>query len=87
MMIGLAGEVIVLTGTPGAGKTTTAVALAREPGSPKVHLHADDFWHFIKNGAVAPYLPEAHEQNSVVVKILAKAAQGYAQGGYFVVHG
>jgi hypothetical protein len=50
-----------------------------------VHLHADDFWHFIKNGAVAPYLPEAHEQNKVVVDVLAKAAEGYADGGYFVV--
>lgn len=50
-----------------------------------MHLHADDFWHFIKHGAVAPYLPEAHEQNRVVVDVLAKAAQGYANGGYFVV--
>ena len=84
-MTNLKGEVLILTGSPGAGKTTTAQALAREPGSPKVHLHADDFWHFIKNGAVAPYLPEAHEQNKVVVQVLAKAAEGYAKGGYFVV--
>jgi adenylate kinase family enzyme len=84
-MTNLEGEVLILTGSPGSGKTTTALALAREPGSPKVHLHADDFWHFIKNGAVAPYLPEAHEQNKVVVEVLAKAAEGYAKGGYFVV--
>jgi broad-specificity NMP kinase len=84
-MVNLAGEVLVLTGPPGSGKTTTAQVLAREPGSPKVHLHADDFWHFIKNGSVAPYLPEAHEQNRVVVDVLAKAAEGYAKGGFFVV--
>ena len=84
-MTNLEGEVLILTGSPGSGKTTTAQALAREPGSPKVHLHADDFWHFIKNGVIPPYLPEAHEQNVVVVDVLTKAAAGYAGGGYFVV--
>ncbi|MGR9183817.1 ATP-binding protein [Rhizobium leguminosarum] len=79
------GEVLILTGPPGSGKTTTAEALASEPGSPKVHLHSDDFWHFIKNGVIPPYLPEAHEQNVVVVDVLTKAAAGYAGGGYFVV--
>jgi broad-specificity NMP kinase len=84
-MIDFAGEVLILTGPPGSGKTTTSRALAMEPGSPKVHLHADDFWHFIKNGAVAPYLPEAHSQNGTVIDVLAKAADGYAAGGFFVV--
>jgi len=84
-MVDLAGEVLILTGPPGAGKTTTAEALAEAPGSPKVHLHADDFWRFIKHGAVAPYLPEAHAQNGVVMDAVAKAAEAYASGGYFVV--
>ncbi|MEZ0171248.1 AAA family ATPase [Microvirga sp. TS319] len=81
----LEGEVLILTGPPGSGKTTAARALAGKLGSPKVHLHADDFWHFIQNGAVPPYLPDAHEQNQVVVDVVAKAAEGYAKGGYFVV--
>jgi len=84
-MIDFAGEVLILTGSPGSGKTTTSRALALEPGSPKVHLHSDDFWHFIKNGAIAPYLPEAHDQNRAVIDVLAKAANGYAAGGFFVV--
>lgn len=84
-MVEHAGEILILTGPPGSGKTTTARALADEAGSSKVHLHSDDFWHFIKHGAVAPYLPEAHEQNKVVVDALAKVAQAYAEGGYFVV--
>jgi chloramphenicol 3-O-phosphotransferase len=80
-----AGEILILTGAPGSGKTTTAQALAEEPDSPKVHLHSDDFWHFIKNGAIQPYLPEAQEQNAVVMNVLAGGAEGYAKGGYFVV--
>lgn len=84
-LIGFAGEVLVLSGPPGAGKTTTAQALAAAPGSPKVHLHADDFWRFIRHGALAPYLSEAHAQNGTVVEVLAGAAERYAGGGYFVV--
>jgi len=79
------GEVLILTGTPGAGKTTTAAALAAWRGSSKVHLHSDDFWHFIKHGAIQPYLPEAHCQNEVVLNVLANVAAGYAKGGYFVI--
>jgi hypothetical protein len=50
-----------------------------------VHLHSDDFWHFIRRGAIPPYLPEAHKQNEVVMGVLAQAAEGYAKGNYFVV--
>jgi len=84
-MIDNGGEILILTGPPGSGKTTTARTLSAEPGAPKVHLHTDDFWHFIKNGTIAPYLPEADRQNGVVIGVLAKAAQAYAEGGYFVV--
>lgn len=79
------GEIVILTGTPGSGKTTTTAAIASLPGAPKVHLHADDFWHFIKAGAIAPYLSAAHSQNAVVIDVLAGAAQTYATSGYFVI--
>lgn len=76
--------VVVLSGAPGVGKSTVARLLTDQwPDS--VHLHSDDFWGFIRRGAIAPFLPEAHQQNEVVVGVLAQAACGYAAGGYRVV--
>lgn len=79
------GEILILTGTPGSGKTTAANTIAQLPESPKVHLHSDDFWHFIKAGAIAPWKPEAHGQNETVMNALAGAAARYVEGGYFVL--
>ncbi|MCX5417310.1 AAA family ATPase [Streptomyces sp. NBC_00059] len=78
------GQVIVLTGPPGAGKSTVA-RLLTDRLTPSVLLHSDDFWHSIKQGWIAPYLPEAHQQNQVVLRVLVSAAFGYAEGGYQVI--
>jgi len=78
------GRVVVLSGPPGAGKSTVARLLA-DALDPSVHLHTDDFYRCIRQGWLAPYRPEAHRQNEVVVDVVAQAAFGYAAGGYQVV--
>jgi predicted kinase len=80
-----AGHIVILSGSPGSGKTTTAEMLARLPGAvPKVHVHTDDFWGYIKHGLVAPWLLESHAQNRMIMEIAAGVAGRYARAGYFV---
>jgi tRNA uridine 5-carbamoylmethylation protein Kti12 len=76
--------VLIVTGPPGVGKTTTAAILAdRSPQA--VHLEADHFFRFIRTGYVEPWKPESQEQNEAVMRIVAAAAAGYADAGYFTI--
>lgn len=78
------GEVLIVSGPPGSGKTTVAAALAA--GGPlAVHIESDWFYRAIAAGFVAPHLPEAKTQNTAVMDVVADAAAGYADAGYFVV--
>ncbi|HUL55133.1 MAG TPA: AAA family ATPase [Opitutaceae bacterium] len=77
-----AGSITVITGCPGSGKTTLASRLAdgRDRG---VHLSGDVFHDFIAH-PIPPVLPESHEQNTVVIKAIARTAAMYALGRYEV---
>ena len=78
-MFDLPGNILILTGSPGAGKTTTAGSLVAASVTPAVHLHSDDFWHYIRKGAIPPYHAESRKQNEVVMGVIATATEGYAQ--------
>jgi predicted kinase len=78
------GSVLVVSGAPGAGKSTIShlVAAAFERS---VHLQADDFMASVVSGWVDPNLPEAAAQHEAVGGALAVSAMGFADDGYTAV--
>jgi len=78
------GEVLLLSGPPGSGKSTVARNVA-ERSERSAHVEADRFFGFVVGGYVDPWEAEAHEQNALVVDIACDAAARYAQAGYLTV--
>jgi len=82
----LQGRVVIVTGPPGAGKTTVSRAIAETAGEPGgAHLHGDDFLGYIRKGFIPPHLPASRHQNLILSRALAAAAVTYAGGGYLAV--
>lgn len=80
------GRIVIITGAPGTGKTMTAALAAKESDMDRsVHMHTDDFYHFLSKGAIAPHLPESNEQNRIVIEAFLEAAKRFARGGYDVI--
>ncbi len=80
----LVAELIVVTGPPGAGKTTAARVLSGLFDHSAL-VAGDDFFAFIDQGYVAPWTREAARQNDVVIGAAAAGAGRLAAGGYTVV--
>jgi predicted ABC-type ATPase len=77
-------ELIVVTGPPGAGKSTVAEALVTG-FTPSALVPGDDFFGFLRAGRIDPWLPESQAQNEAITRAAAAAAGRLTAGGYVVV--
>jgi energy-coupling factor transporter ATP-binding protein EcfA2 len=64
---GFMGRVIVITGPPGSGKSTVSEELALLL-SPSALVQGDEFFGFLRAGAMDPWLEGAAEQNQAVIE-------------------
>jgi len=76
--------VLIVTGPPGSGKSTTA-RLVAERLDRAVCLESDWFWTIIVKGFVPPWRAEADPQNRAVLRAVAESAAALATSGYTVV--
>jgi predicted kinase len=78
------GPLLLLTGSPGTGKTTVAPLVA-DRHEPSVCLDLDWFFAKLRRGAMEPWRAEAHAQNRTVLHAAAEACTTFAADGYVCV--
>ncbi|MEO6126230.1 MAG: hypothetical protein ABIR32_21225 [Ilumatobacteraceae bacterium] len=79
------GSLLVITGPPGAGKSTLASAVVAGL-NPSVLVEGDVFFGFLRTGAIEPWLPESNDQNTVVTAAAGAAVGEFVRGGLHVVY-
>ena len=75
----------MVTGPPGAGKSTVSQLLAAD-FDPGALVAGDQFFGFLRAGFIDPWRPESGKQNEVVIQSAAAAAGRLVQGGITVVY-
>lgn len=79
------GSVLIVSGPPGAGKSTISPLVAARLGPLVACIEADWFWTTITSGFIPPWEPESDRQNRTVLRSVISAAAEMAGGGYQVV--
>ena len=80
------GRIVIVAGAPGTGKSTVSAIIAEESDMEKsMYMHTDDFYHYLRKGAIPPHLPESNEQNLIVIEAFLESAKRFARGGYDVI--
>jgi len=69
----MVGELVIVTGPPGAGKSAVSEHLANG-FTPSALVAGDSFFAMIKKGYILPWLPESRRQNTVIMEAAAAAA-------------
>jgi cytidylate kinase len=80
------GELVVVTGPPGAGKSSVAGQLATLR-TPSALVPGDTFFTMIKKGYVLPWLTQARRQNEVIIEAAAAAASRLSEIAFVVFEG
>lgn len=81
---GEVADLIVVTGPPGAGKSTVGRILAGGYEASAL-VAGDQYFGFLDRGHITPWLPEADGQNTIVIEAAAAAA-GRLAVAYMVVY-
>ena len=75
----------MITGPPGAGKSTITEKVARRL-TPSALVEGDAFFRFLRNGAIDPWLPESNAQNVHVTRAAGAAAGEFVRGDIQTVY-